>query len=292
MVLSSMAVSFAHGANDGQKGMGIIMLILIGLLPANFALDKGLSPAGYARISGAMANIEDVLLQQRAKQPSQSDLQKARMENVHQFMTDHGVAPMVMLDFTPLIKSLEETRKVITAEQVHKLSKDATWELRMTVLMIDESVTDLIRSKQLSFSPKDIEVLTENQKVMRSFAEYVPIWVMFGVAIALGAGTMIGWKRIVVTVGEKIGKTQMTYAQGLTASVVTAGTIALGNFLSLPVSTTHVLSSSVAGTMSANKVGLQVKTVKNILLAWVLTFPAAVVLAGVIYALLLAVVHG
>jgi PiT family inorganic phosphate transporter len=103
------------------------------------------------------------------------------------------------------------------------------------------------------------------------------------VAFALGCGTMIGWKRIVVTVGEKIGKSHLTYAQGASAEVVAMLTIAAADSFGLPVSTTHVLSSGVAGTMAANGSGLQMATVRNLLLAWVLTLPAAILLSGSLY---------
>src|SRR6202012_3339735 len=115
---------------------------------------------------------------------------------------------------------------------------------------------------------------------------FIPTWVKVGVAIALGLGTMVGWKRIVVTVGERIGKTHLTYAQGAAAEIVAATTILAAQYYALPVSTTHILSSGVAGTMMANGSGLQGGTLRNIVLAWVLTLPAAIALAGGLYWLL------
>ncbi|MBV8764495.1 MAG: inorganic phosphate transporter, partial [Hyphomicrobiales bacterium] len=113
--------------------------------------------------------------------------------------------------------------------------------------------------------------------------KFIPLWVKIAVAVALGLGTMIGWKRIVVTVGEKIGKTHLTYAQGAAAELVAMGTILAADNYGLPVSTTHVLSSGVAGTMAANGSGLQLATVRNLLMAWVLTLPAAMLLSGLLY---------
>eukprot|EP01034_Spumella_vulgaris_P016834 gene16834-21464_t len=108
---------------------------------------------------------------------------------------------------------------------------------------------------------------------------FIPLWVKVAVAIALGLGTMIGWKRIVVTVGEKIGKSHLTYAQGASAELVAMATIGAADAFGMPVSTTHVLSSGVAGTMTANKSGLQMSTVRNLLMAWVLTLPVSITLS-------------
>jgi len=113
--------------------------------------------------------------------------------------------------------------------------------------------------------------------------KFIPLWVKVAVAIALGLGTMVGWKRIVVTVGEKIGKSHLTYAQGASAELVAMTTIGAADVFGLPVSTTHVLSSGVAGTMAANRSGLQMATIRNLLMAWVLTLPAAVALSGGLY---------
>jgi PiT family inorganic phosphate transporter len=116
-----------------------------------------------------------------------------------------------------------------------------------------------------------------------SATRFIPTWVKVAIAIALGLGTMIGWKRIVVTVGEKIGKTHLTYAQGASAEIVAAGMIGVADGLGLPVSTTHVLSSGIAGTMAANGSGLQMSTIRSLALAWVLTLPASMLLAGTLY---------
>jgi PiT family inorganic phosphate transporter len=103
------------------------------------------------------------------------------------------------------------------------------------------------------------------------------------VALALGLGTMVGWKRIVVTVGEKIGKNHLTYGQGAAAEITAMATIGAADWFGLPVSTTHVLSSGIAGTMAANKSGLQGATVRNLLMAWVLTLPVAMMLSGFLF---------
>jgi PiT family inorganic phosphate transporter len=121
------------------------------------------------------------------------------------------------------------------------------------------------------------------RKEIDDATKFIPLWVKVAVAIALGLGTMIGWKRIVITVGEKIGKTHLTYAQGASAELVAMVTIGAADMYGLPVSTTHVLSSGVAGTMAANRSGLQMSTLRNLALAWVLTMPVAIVLSGSLY---------
>ena len=123
------------------------------------------------------------------------------------------------------------------------------------------------------------------KKFLDKSTRFIPTWVKVAVALALGLGTMVGWKRIVVTVGEKIGKTHLTYAQGASAEIMAMVTIGLADGLGLPVSTTHVLSSGVAGTMAANKSGLQMSTIRDIALAWVFTLPAAALLSGCLFVL-------
>jgi PiT family inorganic phosphate transporter len=142
------------------------------------------------------------------------------------------------------------------------------------------------KSHALTVSETDRNTLTEYKKQLDNATKFIPTWVKVAVAIALGLGTMIGWKRIVVTVGERIGKTHLTYAQGASAELVAMVTIGAADMYGLPVSTTHVLSSGVAGTMVANRSGLQWATVRNLLMAWILTLPVSIALAGGLYWLL------
>jgi low-affinity inorganic phosphate transporter len=137
-----------------------------------------------------------------------------------------------------------------------------------------------------SISSKEKDDLNQLRKDLTATTEYAPTWVIVAVAMALGVGTMIGWKRIVLTVGEKIGQKGMTYSQGMAAQITAAAAIGIASVTGMPVSTTHVLSSAVAGTMVANRSGLQSGTVKNILLAWVLTLPATIMLSGGMFYLL------
>jgi PiT family inorganic phosphate transporter len=153
--------------------------------------------------------------------------------------------------------------------------------------LASEALRFLMKDKENSLTKPEVAILNTYKAELDSATRFIPIWVKVAVAIALGLGTMIGWKRIVVTVGEKIGKSHLTYAQGASAELVAAATIAAADVYGLPVSTTHVLSSGVAGTMAANGSGLQMATVRNLVLAWVLTLPVAIMLSGTLYILFL-----
>jgi phosphate/sulfate permease len=137
-------------------------------------------------------------------------------------------------------------------------------------------------------SPIRVAIIRSNLKKFKANTEYSPRWVILLVSISLGLGTMIGWKRIVVTIGEKIGKTHLTYAQGASAEIVAASTIGVSTMFGLPVSTTHVLSSGIAGTMVAGsgRQNLRMGTVKNILIAWLITLPVTIVLSGLLFFIL------
>jgi PiT family inorganic phosphate transporter len=155
--------------------------------------------------------------------------------------------------------------------------------LRSDLYLVSESLSRMGKAKQLP-ATLDTKKVGDYTGSIKKITNYIPTWVKFAVALALGLGTMIGWKRIVVTVGEKIGKAHLTYAQGASAELVAFATIEAADILGLPVSTTHVLSSGIAGTMVANGSGLQKETVRNILLAWVLTLPVCVLLGAGLFA--------
>lgn len=246
-------VSLAHGSNDGQKGVGLIMLILIGLLPAQFALD----PAYDTRAADRAIAAAD------------------RLEAAAGGMTLGDEIPGLLDELRQLAPRLAESRT---------LSREDRWALRTEVLRVDAELGQA--AARLDAAHPVRPLIKECRSTLRSATEYAPTWVTAAVACALGLGTMVGWKRIVVTVGEKIGKSHLTYAQGASAEVVAMSTIGLADLGGLPVSTTHVLSSGVAGTMAAERHGLQYRTVRAILLAWILTLPAAMFLAGGIFVVL------
>jgi PiT family inorganic phosphate transporter len=166
-----------------------------------------------------------------------------------------------------------------------KIPAQTVGNTRNDMYLASEAIRVLMKDKDSELSEDDVAALNAYKKLLDGATKFIPTWVKVAVAIALG--TMIGWKRIVVTVGEKIGKTHLTYGQGAAAELVAAGTIAAADMYGLPVSTTHVLSSGVAGTMAADGSGLQLSTIRNIATAWILTLPAAMMLSGLLYILFL-----
>ena len=276
LVLSAMGVSFVHGSNDGQKGIGLIMLVLIGIVPAQFALDLNSTTYEIARTRDAATHLGE-FYQRNADSLSEylalGKNTRAELPKVYRCDPKQTEATLVAL-----LKTLEGVRNYTEVPDATRI------DMRRYLLCLDDAARkvgklDLLDSREKS----DLEKL---RKDLTATTEYVPFWVVIAVALALGLGTMVGWKRVVLTVGEKIGRGGMTYAQGMSAQVTAAVAIGLANVFSLPVSTTHVLSSGVAGTMVANRSGLQAGTVRNILLAWALTLPISMTLAAGLYLLI------
>jgi phosphate/sulfate permease len=298
-VISSMGVSFTHGANDGQKGIGIIMLILIGLLPAHFAINNGAGVDEIKKASEAAGRLETLLVKSSAKLNPDPVVQTPHLRDTAEEVADNIPAEdtlpeneasldssLITLDTHPLLQTLSDLRKNLEGKtSMAGLTKDEALHIRSSILAIDTAVGELQGTGRLMLPKEDIASLKESRRNMKSLCEYSPKWVVFCVAICLGLGTMIGWKRVAVTIGEKIGKVHLTYGQGLIAQMVAASTIFLGNALGMPVSTTHVLSSGVAGTMAANNSGLHGKTVRNIVMAWVMTLPVTMLLSALLFAL-------
>jgi PiT family inorganic phosphate transporter len=276
LILTCTGVSYAHGSNDGQKGMGLMVLILVGVVPAAFALDLSASPAALTQISRSATQISMQLHQivpASAKVPSSDEAHRTLTTFLRTSKPDANTLP-----------ALNEANDAVLARMrgitdLHTIPGTDRRALRLDVYLVAESLARLAKIKKL---PDGLNVTGADtyQKSLKSLTNFIPIWIKFAVAIALGLGTMIGWKRIVVTVGEKIGKAHLTYAQGACAELVAWGTIETADMLGLPVSTTHILSSGIAGTMVANKSGIQSDTVRNIILAWVLTLPVCVILGA------------
>jgi PiT family inorganic phosphate transporter len=186
--------------------------------------------------------------------------------------------------FPSLAVLMKDIAKQVTEYgSLGKIPAATVGNTRNDMYLASEAIRFLMKDKEADLSKDDIAVLTAYKGSLDAATKFIPFWVKLAVAIALGLGTMIGWKRIVITVGEKIGKTHLTYAQGASAELVAAVTIGAADTFGLPVSTTHVLSSGVAGTMAANGSGLQIATIRNMVMAWVLTLPAAILLSGTLY---------
>ena len=280
LIFTCTGVSFAHGSNDGQKGMGLIMLILIGILPLTFAVDLT-TPQASIEDLGKSAQTISFQMDRHAPGVAMAGSQVAADELSGYLKTTGKATERTYAALGTKCREIEtmlEGKKQLTV-----LNQEQRKMLRSALYLSAESLGKLV--KQHKLEDKDEQAAASKLKTaMDKVTKFIPIWVKVAVAIALGLGTMIGWKRIVVTVGEKIGKSHLTYAQGASAELVAMGTIMAADHYSLPVSTTHVLSSGVAGTMAANKSGLQMDTLRNLLMAWVLTLPVTVLLGAAIFA--------
>src|SRR5579871_3634369 len=279
LILTCTGVSFFHGGNDGQKGMGLIMLILIGTVPTAYALNRTMHEREVAHFVAVSHRAQSVL-ESHGAGPAPADAQAASM----QIVRDRKVTPQEL----PALAALAGTisTEVAQYQSLAKVPADSMVNIRNQMYLVSEGLRLLGKSSSVTLSGEDKAAIAAYKSSLDRATRFIPPWVKVAVAIALGLGTMIGWKRIVVTVGERIGKTHLTYAQGASAEIVAMATIGAAEGFGLPVSTTHVLSSGVAGTMVANDSGLQWSTVRNLLAAWVLTLPISIALAGGLYWLL------
>jgi PiT family inorganic phosphate transporter len=281
LIATCTGVSFAHGSNDGQKGMGLIMLILIGTVPTAYALNRSMPASQMEEFLTNSAAAAQVVQQKAAGHNIIGDPRPAVSLYVSRRTINEGTYPSL----SALIQDI--SRQVSEYGSLAKVPAAAVGNTRNDMYLASEAIRFLMKDKENDLSKDEVAKLSAYKKSLDNATRFIPLWVKVAVAIALGLGTMVGWKRIVITVGEKIGKTHMTYAQGASAELVAAGTIAAADVYGLPVSTTHVLSSGVAGTMAANGSGLQWATVRNMLTAWVLTLPAAITLSASLYVLFL-----
>jgi PiT family inorganic phosphate transporter len=279
LVLTCTLVSFFHGSNDGQKGMGLMTLILVGILPTMYALKPNDTPEQLHALA-AQAHQAQIIFSAKGDKPPMDET--AAATEVEQFTKSDGVLSERTYTAMSALSAVLESKLL----PVHALSDIPDTErasLRKEIYLLSSGASKLIKSKRIA-DAKELADITTLNKSLESETKYIPPWVKFAIAFALGCGTTVGWKRIVVTVGEKIGKSHLTYGQGASAELVAALTIAMADWMGLPVSTTHVLSSGVAGTMAFSGSGLQAATLRNILLAWVLTLPVCMFLGSMLFA--------
>ncbi|MGB9089600.1 MAG: inorganic phosphate transporter [Pseudomonas farsensis] len=276
LIITCTGVSFAHGSNDGQKGMGLIMLILVGTLPMAYALNKTM-PAEQALQFSAVAEVTRQALVRSAPQAPPADPRQV----LTAFITEPQASPELVPALAALSGMIGEEVKGYGS--LNRVPAEAMANVRNDMYLVSEVIRLLEKNPLVTFDADTASHVQLFKRQLDDATRYIPLWVKVAVAIALGLGTMVGWRRIVVTVGEKIGKTHLSYAQGASAEVVAMCTIGAADMFGLPVSTTHVLSSGVAGTMVANGSGLQRRTLVNLLMAWVLTLPAAMLLSGCLY---------
>ena len=267
LISTCSLVSFFHGSNDGQKGVGLIMLIMIAIVPSYFAIDQSKNLAEYK------ANIVDI-------QTVYSRVDVSQLSKADSF--EYAKVNSLVSDLNT---------KIVKSTSFSDFGGPEQIAMRKDIILIGKSSKKLMESEDFMISNIDKKILNEHVNEMSTLTDYAPKWVILMIAISLGLGTMVGWKRIVKTIGEKIGKQHLTYAQGASSELVASATIGMTSILGLPVSTTQVLSSGIAGSMVASKgiKNLQGKTIKNIFIAWALTLPVTVVLAGGLFLLFRAI---
>ncbi|MFL5754570.1 MAG: inorganic phosphate transporter [Bacteroidia bacterium] len=263
LIFTCTLVSFFHGNNDGQKGIGLIMLILIVLAPSYYAIKSDYPVEKTYTEMAHMSKMIYLIDTTKLSAKERTDIAKTK-------------------DRCAQLVGLIENKK--TVEQIDSLKR---FEVRKDILMISKNAEKIGLGENSSLSTREKSELKGVIKEAKKITDYAPEWVIILISISLGLGTMVGWKRIVKTIGEKIGKQHMSYAQGASAEIVASATIGMASAWGLPVSTTHVLSSGVAGSMVAKKglKNLQPKTIKTIAMAWVLTLPVTMVLSGALFLL-------
>ena len=256
LITTCTLVSFFHGQNDGQKGIGILMIALMTFAPMQYSLSPNFD---IQKVQTTLTHIQNAL---------------PTADPNNQF------APKEL-------KITSETIELLKQDIASIGDMKSRLSIRKRINILAKNMKTLVEEPNIITDPKMRKEIKAEVKALTNYTHYAPFWAIGLISVALGLGTMIGWKRIVVTIGEKIGKRHMTYAEGATAEIIAASTIALSTQFGLPVSTTHVLSSGVAGAMVASKgtKNLQRGTIANIALAWVLTLPATIILSGGLYML-------
>jgi PiT family inorganic phosphate transporter len=278
MVLTCTGVSYFHGSNDGQKGMGLIMLILIGTVPTAYALNHTVSGSDMQAFMVSSEDASRVL-------DGHVDPAGVAGNNPRTVVTDYirtqQLRPDTILALRELVKDVNH--EVVLYKAFKSVPAQDQANVRNDMYVASEAIRLMQKNGNPNFTVAENAILKGYKAKVDKATKFIPDWVKVAVALALGLGTMVGWKRVVITVGERIGKEHLTYAQGASAGIVAMGTIFAANSWSLPVSTTHILSSGVAGTMTANGSGIRFTTVRNIAAGWVFTLPAAALLSGVLY---------
>ena len=277
LIFTCGSVSYSHGNNDGQKGMGLIMLILIGTVPTAYALNHAVTASQTQDFIAVSRQAEDTL----RKYVLPSAIVGDPRADTSAYISTKSFTPTTMLALDQLVNSI--SGEAALYKELKNVPEKQTPNLRNDMYVASEALRLMKKSGKPELAAQDWAVLDNYRKHIDNATKFIPTWVKVAVALALGLGTMVGWKRIVVTVGEKIGKEHLTYGQGAAAEITAFATIQWASKLGLPVSTTHVLSSGVAGTMAANHSGLQLATVRNLLMAWILTLPSSIILAGFLF---------
>ncbi len=260
LITTCSLVSFFHGSNDGQKGVGLVMLILITLVPNMFSINPDLDIKTLKTEISTSARVVSKM----------DTLAFSAVERESYHKVADGISKLKSVAFDTTGHILNSNEKLSIRKSVMNVNKHSK------ILLESESMNRALNDKE------EVKSFKSATSSIKDIAEFAPYWVVLMISLSLGLGTMIGWKRIVITIGEKIGKEHLTYAQGMTAELIASLTIGLATWYKAPVSTTHSLSSAIAGSMVASKgvKNLQGGTVKTILLAWIFTLPVTIVLSG------------
>ncbi|BAC24281.1 pitA [Wigglesworthia glossinidia endosymbiont of Glossina brevipalpis] len=297
LIFSAASISFSHGANDGQKGIGLIMLILIGVFPAGFVINMDTNSYNINTSRNAINNVyeyfsknKNILFNLIENKEEKKFLKEKKINDLNSFIPNKyknkfciseniedtfckSVNVFIIIKYTSDLLSEKDN--------FYQLSSDQRFYLRKLILYISDIINETIHLPNIS--NEDKKFLKNLNKDIIYIVEYSPIWITIIIALSLACGTIISWKRVAQTIGEKIGKREMTYAQSLSAQFTSALSIGIASYTGMPVSTTHVLSSAVAGAVLTDHGEIQWKTVKNILMAWILTLPITMVLSGILY---------
>jgi PiT family inorganic phosphate transporter len=254
------------------------MLILIGTVPTAYALNHAVSPTQIQDFITASEQAGQIINRHVDKTGVLSSNPRAEVTN---YIRTQQLQPDTILALKDLV--VEVNREVVLYKEFKSVPAQDQTNVRNDMYLTSEALRLMEKNRNPEFNGQETAALSNYRSRLDKATKFIPDWVKVAVALALGLGTMVGWKRVVVTVGEKIGKEHLTYAQGASAGLVTMATIFAADQFGLPVSTTHILSSGVAGTMAANGSGLRLSTVKQIAAGWVLTLPAAALLSGLLY---------
>jgi inorganic phosphate transporter, PiT family len=266
LIFTCSGVSFAHGTNDGQKSIGLIMLTIIGIFPATYALN----PTSHLSLKDVSSLMQQAtpLIQRYGDDQKASGLAAAKsiegQANAAEGSASQPNGPQPRLQPGPNSP----------AAKIRATIRDDVYQVISQMKHAEES-------KQITAEDKKAA-----QKLARELGgsvEYAPLWVRMLSALCLGIGTMIGYKRIVKTLGERLGNIHLTPAQGASAEVISALLIGTAGFTGLPVSTTHIVTSGIAGTMVASGAGLKYGMISRIAIAWLITLPVTISIAGGLY---------
>ncbi|CAL4325809.1 Low-affinity inorganic phosphate transporter 1 [Buchnera aphidicola (Neophyllaphis podocarpi)] len=281
LIISSIGVSYSHGANDGQKGIGLIMLVLIGISPSFFLVDLNLKNYDIIKMQTTIKKLKKYYLKNERIFISQKKILKPLITNIKKEKDKNTIKNCYLISY--IFNDVHDLVK--KSSNYKKLNLNQKKKLRMFLLCITDLNEHIYRLSNISLEDRHF-LMISNKNLLKT-VEYAPTWIILSIAFSLSIGTMIGWKRISNTISTRIGKKNMTYAQAIASQMTAAISIGVASYTGIPVSTTHILSSSVAGTMIADKIGIQFIMVKNIILAWIFTLPISMFLSSLFYLLVL-----